>query len=794
MHTTHMTRRLALLASLSLLIVAGCGDDDDSPRATPTAVATVTPTAAATATRTATATVPPSSTVTATATATVTPTATRDAEDIYRVANGCYAVEGPAGFLARDGAGFGFTAAEAEATAFFLKPSRLGSYLLFDDAGGYLVSDGTSLSRALSLESDVTTVDDAFQSAAEWDLQPAPDADRFLLRHRKSGRYLSAGGVAAEGAPILLRRRGGCAQFPEEDTFASGAVARTQFADGAVFGFSDAHSHILANFGFGGGGVFHGAPFHPLGVEHALGSCERFHGEEGRADLFGAGFDAGGDIKLEDFIAALATGRLPEFNHFTAGYPDFTTWPSAPDSSTHQVQYYKWLERAYLGGLRLVVQHAVNNQIICDLLGRGGIQPIRYGCNDMVAVDRQLVEVYRMQDYIDAQEGGPGRGWFRVVTSPAAAREVIQAGKMAVVLGIETSNLFNCFLTPSAEFPACTEAYVQERLDHYHDLGVRVMFPVHKYDNAFSAGDGHKGFIELGNIIQTGHFSNFTTTCDTTVPTVFDRGQMTFPGMNEPRLDYFAPAPNDFSSFFLDPIATFAPFLDRLTAPPVPGEDNHCQAAGLTPLGEFLIERMLAKGMIVELDHLPRQSYRRAFELLEANDYPAAGTHGIDNSGRLFALGGISKAGFSSCRSATTPATVDDGFQSRLQSIRDNGGYPGLGFGLDLNGFAGAQGPRFGARSGCGATPQSDPLTYPFTSYAGDVAFQQPKVGRRTLDFNTEGLAHIGLLPDLIEDVRRDGVSDADLEPLFRSAEAYIRMWEKAERRAVEMRGAPRDR
>lgn len=28
--------------------------------------------------------------------------------------------------------------------------------------------------------------------------------------------------------------------------------------------------------------------------------------------------------------------------------------------------------------------------------------------------------------------------------------------------------------------------------------------------------------------------------------------------------------------------------------------------------------------------------------------------------------------------------------------------------------------------------------------------------------------------------MRRDGVSDADLEPLFRSADAYIRMWEYA--------------
>jgi microsomal dipeptidase-like Zn-dependent dipeptidase len=789
-----------------LIGVNGCSQDDSQPRPSPTALptatatapptrtptATASPSATASASATRTATASPASTATATPTLTDGPTQTPTVAAIYAVANGCHALGSAVGFLARDGSGYRFAAAEiAAATPFFLKPSGLGTYLLYDDAEGYLVSDGVSLMRATTLESDVTTVDDGFQSEAEWELQEAT-AGRFRLRHRKSGRYLSADGLAEpEGAlAIALPARTGCAEFPEERTHANGAAAMRRFPDGAVFGFSDAHSHLLANFAFGGGGIFHGAPFHALGVEHALPSCERFHGVEGRADLFGAGFDAGSNIDLALFVQALIEGRLPTFNHFTAGYPEFTGWPSAFDSSTHQVQYYKWLERAYLGGLRLVVQHAVNNQIICDLLGRGGFQPIRYSCNDMVAVDRQLAEVYRMQDYIDAQSGGPGRGWFRVVTSPAAARQVILDGKLAVVLGIETSNLFDCFLTPPEGAPACTEAHVRERLDHYYDRGVRAIFPVHKFDNQFSAGDGQKAFIELGNIVQTGHFSNFTTDCDPEVNTVFDRGPMQFPGMNEPREDYFAPAPNDFSDFFVSPIGTLFPFLDRLGVPPIPGEDNHCQAAGLTSMGELLINLMISKGMIVEIDHLPRKSYRRAFELLEANQYPAAGTHGLDNGGRLYALGGISTSDFRRCRSATEPATVDDGFQARLQRIVANGGYPGLGFGLDLNGFAGAPGPRFGPKSVCAATPQSDPLTYPFTSYAGDVTFFQPQVGTRTLDFNTEGLVHIGLLPDLIEDARRDGLTDADLEPLFRSAEAYIRMWETAERRGAQLAGS----
>ena len=140
----------------------------------------------------------------------------------------------------------------------------------------------------------------------------------------------------------------------------------------------------------------------------------------------------------------------------------------------------------------------------------------------------------------------------------------------------------------------------------------------------------------------------------------------------------------------------------------------------------------------------------------------------------------------SSIYSAEKTATVDDGYQAKVARAVANGGFPALGFGFDLNGFAGAPGPRFGEKSNCSA-PQSDPVTYPFTSYAGDVTFTRPKVGVRTIDFNTEGLVHIGMLPELIEDVRRDGVTDKDLEPLFKSAEGYIRVWEKAQRRAREM-------
>ena len=144
-------------------------------------------------------------------------------------------------------------------------------------------------------------------------------------------------------------------------------------------------------------------------MQHALPDCSLFHGPEGRRDLLGYGYDQArnGDISVDAILPALASGRLTEFNHHTAGYPEFTGWPAAPFSSTHQTQYYRWLERAYLAGLRLVVQHATSNSVLCELVVGQGIQPVRYSCNDMVAIDREIEEAYNMERYIDAQEGGP---------------------------------------------------------------------------------------------------------------------------------------------------------------------------------------------------------------------------------------------------------------------------------------------------------------------------------------------------------------------------------------------------
>jgi hypothetical protein len=58
---------------------------------------------------------------------------------------------------------------------------------------------------------------------------------------------------------------------------------------------------------------------------------------------------------------------------------------------------------------------------------------------------------------------------------------------------------------------------------------------------------------------------------------------------------------------------------------------------------------------------------------------------------------------------------------------------------------------------------------------------------RRDFDINLDGVAHYGMLPDFLQDLRNCGLSAPDLAPLFRSAYDYIEMWNNCERKAGEM-------
>ncbi|MDN6319754.1 MAG: hypothetical protein L0J77_08300 [Marinobacter sp.] len=94
-----------------------------------------------------------------------------------------------------------------------------------------------------------------------------------------------------------------------------------------------------------------GSPFHPFGVTKALADSSDVHGPDGSLDVIGnlMGFN---DIN---------------FRYNTAGWPDFPFWPNH-QSLSHTGYYYRWIERAFLGGQKMMVTHLVENEVLCNLL------------------------------------------------------------------------------------------------------------------------------------------------------------------------------------------------------------------------------------------------------------------------------------------------------------------------------------------------------------------------------------------------------------------------------------------
>jgi hypothetical protein len=99
-------------------------------------------------------------------------------------------------------------------------------------------------------------------------------------------------------------------------------------------------------------------------------------------------------------------------------------------------------------------------------------------------------------------------------------------------------------------------------------------------------------------------------------------------------------------------------------------------------------------------------------------------------------------------------------------------GFTGIGLGTDTNGFSSLPGPHPGARA--------HPLRYPLASYDGSVRFTRERTGTRTFDLNRDGVAHYGLIADLIADMEHTSAGRRALPLLFNSAEAYVDTWQRA--------------
>lgn len=705
------------------------------------------------------------------------------AMDRYAMANGCYALRSASSgkYLARSDGTYSASATTlAAADGFHLKPAALGEYLLYNQARS-LMAAGLSLSnptgppcplgqalcdQPLAQASDaaifvVKATGDAtaYPPSPQFDIEPTPAtigtyrafidprlrAERFTLSSKTDGRRLNAGtsnslnlasASSAVSQQFVFEPRT-CTAFPEAQNNADGETFKGTTDDGRVLGMADTHVHVAATTFLAN--AKSGAPFHRFGVTHAVGDCAAVHGPLGAKDAVGAAL--GGDVD----------------GHQTAGWPTFTDWPAA-GALTHESIYWKWMERAWLGGLRLIVNDVVENGTLCELQ-RNASGDLGRNCNEMQSARNQIGTLYAMQDYIDAQHGGRGQGWWRVVLSPAEARAVIAQGKLAVVIGIEISNLFNCQLNyrplrtqePFEETGegglenayACSTGEtgspneIKTQLDQMWALGARQIITIHEFDNAFGGNGIFDGLVlNLGNRENSGGnplpglppddpfafnplnevpTGEFWTTYDCPSEAAL-AAQNTVDGLLNGYL-WGDSGGAIMTNLGLPP--PLCPYLGQGgrhggTTACYPAALPQCNARWMTPTGLYTYKKLMEKGMIFDIDHLTIDMKTQALELAEAQTpaYPFVSTHGTFGGTTLEQTRRILKNGGHLYPSlGNGPSLLADMAEVRAQwqAAGEPGAMFGFGFGTDTNGLSAQASPRNNAQ-----ITRAGAITYPF--------------------------------------------------------------------------------
>ncbi len=729
-----------------------------------------------------------------------------------------------------------------------------------------------------------------------------------------------------------------------------------------LWGFADTHAHLMAHLAFGGK-AFWGEPYSPEhpgeeGMQYALASCEPIHG---------------GLININ-----------PEFGHVASGgWPDFIVWPRFT-TLVHQQAYIDWIYRAYQGGLRLITCLAVNN----ELLAFKTTPTLPH--DDKTAIEVQVTAMKAMAAHVEAQCGGPGKGWLEIVYTPEQARKVIAENRLAIVLGVEVDSLGNWRSVADLDKASQRDLHkarelIAQELDWLYELGIRQITPIHLSNNAFGGTAIYLRLLEAITIFLTGERWAVEDAWETGVRYRLDSdGDDLLDNAERVAVVSGPPLRAMHRQTLLDRIPGARDLLEAFDAPKSQG--GHANTRGLNQYGVVLLEELMKRGMIIDVDHMSEKSTDQTLAMMEQRQYPVIcshtwfrdllfsgqvefdartqqeyGTSDVhkvaheagkreDQIERIGRLGGLvapiinqgDLAGLRRCmpelvEKITNPCagSSTSWAQAYLYASAMMGGR-GVAIGTDINGAAGMPGPRFGAYAAYGAvkdkrrmadrrteidcqtngvaynTPLRDYRWYRFESSGpGDyddeeadiwqgiaqyeagfdpsrhehpasdfpqntlreafefvrLHYEQKGVDqitsgfwladeqeapeareldewprrqraaylvkkgidpagnsnhddetvriamriaaiwkkwqemkgdnrplerstageRRDFDINIDGMAHYGMLPDFLQDIRNCGLSAEDLAPLFRSAYDYIQVWETCKKQAAEM-------
>jgi microsomal dipeptidase-like Zn-dependent dipeptidase len=528
-----------------------------------------------------------------------------------------------------------------------------------------------------------------------------------------------------------------------------GAPPPTPQTGATLRGYVDLHTHPLSNLAFGGkllyGGVDVGAllPADPdcnhnvraASMQQALGHDNSTHGG---VNIFS---NQCGDSIRSQVIHGLQTANKgadpPDDAH---GAPDFKDWPVWNDI-THQKMWVDWIRRAYDSGLRVMVALAVNNKTLGDATAGPGDYPT----DDRSSADLQIAEtksfVSRHTDFME------------VAYSAADLERIVRANKLAVVLGVEVDNIGNLHTVHPL-----TDGEISNEINRLYNEGVRYIFPIHVIDNAFGGTAVYLGTFNMSNYREAGHFWDIT--CSNA------GDQITYKYV-----------PDGFDLAIAAVKATKL-HIDILRNPPTPPNcapgTGHVNSRSLTPEGVFAIKEMMRHGMLIDIDHMSERSMLQTLQLAESvpGKYPLnsghSGERGIfnANSERSLTAAEYRRIGETHGMAGVGSADVDayTWVQEYNAVVQAMGSGAVAGFGTDTDGLAMGMKPR------------------PHSAVRYDASFPMSRLGNKEWDYNTQGVAHYGMLADFLKDAATAPGGGALIQNnLMNGAQYFLDTWKKCE-------------
>jgi microsomal dipeptidase-like Zn-dependent dipeptidase len=608
-----------------------------------------------------------------------------------------------------------------------------------------------------------------------------------------------------------------------------------------VWGYADYHTHPMTHLAFGSipekrrqiiwgdpGGSYDDYIGDPLKVAKDIPHCYRGHGGGYIAEAF-----INNAQLFSDDTSSIINAFL--FPHKRSGGPEFADFPGHL-MGAHEQMHITMIRRNYEGGLRLMAALVTDNWGAAFLTGE-----TQNGALDLVHDKDTIVKQVEWMK----QQAERNRSWMQIAYSPAEARRIIAENKLAIVLGVEVDQLGEFHLGSPAEEPRLEADFLWDKgvrivtpIHAVNNLlgGPAILNAPYNWLNDFTDFVRKNQRLPVRSDIKDDNGVFFKV----------DRHECTKPQEGECVVHKLDPSPqlrlaigrNIFTLFRREP-----EFVIK-SNPDYKEGRGFTNQQGLTDFGKAYLRALMARGMIVDTAHMSDNSVRETYAVLaERPGYPAIISHAHFRKEGLYdpdtpiadylaseydisdtnldlvrRNGGVIGPFLHQAR--INPDSID----IHISHITDDCGNSskgyafayhyanqkvpgGLGMASDMT-FIPVVSPRFGEHACEGfksfrhgqaerakhperyqPKAQKDPVLYegiPIPANVPKTNQSDPlkpyKAGIRTFDFNYDGLAHFGLVPDMLQDLKNVNMTKHDFEAIFGSAEAYLQMWEKTER------------